>query len=215
MAAQAPVPKSRRGHALPLPHGPAPVRILVVADGPERAKLAIAAAPPPKGPVDVSITSTDAWSIGRLDAHGQAALVARGEIAPAELIEAAILRIEEGEGPLHSVSMLLSPVTRHLPLPLGALAPTRQFDELWNAFFDQASCTPIQNITGQPSISLPLGWTDAGLPISVMVSAAVGGDDLLLALSAEIEEARPWSDRRPPGFASRLVADVAAEALRA
>ena len=111
--------------------------------------------------------------------------------------------------------VLLSPVTRHLPLPIGALAPTRPFDALWDAFFDQASFTPVQNITGQPSISLPLGWTDAGLPIGVMLSAAVGGDDLLLALSAEIESARPWADRRPPGFAARLAAGLTATAIPA
>ena len=63
-----------------------------------------AALPPTKGLPDVSITSADAWSIGRYDAHGQAALVAQGDVAPAELVEAAILRIEEGDPPLHSVS---------------------------------------------------------------------------------------------------------------
>lgn len=92
----------------------------------------------------------------------------------------------------------LGPVTPTPPLPLGTLAPTRALDDLWDAFFDHASFTPVQNITGQPSISLPLGRTGTGVPIGVMLSAATGGDDLLLDLAAAIEGAAPWADRWPP-----------------
>jgi amidase len=57
--------------------------------------------------------------------------------------------------------------------------------------------TPIANMTGQPSISLPLGVDYDGMPIGVMLTAQNLREDLLLALAAQLEAALPWADRRP------------------
>jgi amidase len=57
--------------------------------------------------------------------------------------------------------------------------------------------TAIANMTGQPSISLPLGQHD-GMPIGVMLGAQTLREDLLLALAAQLEEALPWRERRSP-----------------
>ena len=54
------------------------------------------------------------------------------------------------------------------------------------------------NASGQPAASLPLHWTADGLPVGVQLAAAFGADELLIALAAEIEAARPWFERRPP-----------------
>ena len=59
---------------------------------------------------------------------------------------------------------------------------------------------------GTPSVSLPLGWTEMGLPIGAMFSSAAGRDELLIALSNEIEQAAPWADRWP---AAAMVSPVA------
>ena len=62
------------------------------------------------------------------------------------------------------------------------------------------------DITGQPAISLPLHWNDDGLPIGVQLAAAYGREDVLLRVSAQLEQAAPWKDRHPARPAARVVA---------
>lgn len=57
------------------------------------------------------------------------------------------------------------------------------------------------NITGQPAASVPLYWTPDGLPIGTQLVADIGREDILLRLSSQLEQARPWVDRRPPVLA--------------
>ena len=57
------------------------------------------------------------------------------------------------------------------------------------------------NVTGQPAMSVPLHWSDGGLPIGVQLVARRGREDLLLRVAAQLETRSPWADRRPPVFA--------------
>lgn len=54
------------------------------------------------------------------------------------------------------------------------------------------------SVTGQPSVSLPLQWTDANLPIGMMLTGRPAQDADLFALAAQLEHARPWAHLRPP-----------------
>ena len=53
------------------------------------------------------------------------------------------------------------------------------------------------NVTGQPAVSLPLHWTDAGCR-SGSARRSPGDEATLLSLAAQVEAAAPWQDRRPP-----------------
>jgi amidase len=62
--------------------------------------------------------------------------------------------------------------------------------------------TAAFNATGQPAISLPLHWSEDGLPIGVQLVAPLGREDLLLRVASQLEQAAPWADRRAPAFAA-------------
>lgn len=55
--------------------------------------------------------------------------------------------------------------------------------------------TPFSNMTGQPSMSVPLHWTTDNLPVGVMFSGPIGREDRLFQLAAQLEEAQPWIER--------------------
>jgi amidase len=95
--------------------------------------------------------------------------------------------------------LLLTPTMGEPPTPLGAFAP--EPDNPAAPLFrciPTAGFTAFWNTTGQPAISLPLHWSDEGLPIGVQLVAAYGREDLLIRVASQLEEAQPWADRWPP-----------------
>jgi len=58
--------------------------------------------------------------------------------------------------------------------------------------------TALANVTGQPSMSVPLFWNGDGLPIGSMFTARLGDEATLFALAGQLERARPWANKRPP-----------------
>lgn len=93
--------------------------------------------------------------------------------------------------------VMLSPVLRQPAFPLGYRDPTQDFDTLMEHFRSDVAYTPLQNATGMPAMSVPLHWTEDGLPVGVHFSAWRGQERTLLELAYELEEARPWAGRTP------------------
>jgi Asp-tRNA(Asn)/Glu-tRNA(Gln) amidotransferase A subunit family amidase len=60
--------------------------------------------------------------------------------------------------------------------------------------------TRLANCTGQPSMSVPLTWSEAGLPIGTMFTANFGDDAVLFRLAGQLERARPWWERKAAVF---------------
>jgi len=58
--------------------------------------------------------------------------------------------------------------------------------------------TNMANMSGQPSMSVPLAWSKSGLPLGMMFTARFGDEATLFRLAAQLEKERPWKDRRPP-----------------
>jgi len=97
--------------------------------------------------------------------------------------------------------VFLCPTLAQPPVEIGALQPDEGESPL--AMLSSAGefvpFTPTWNVTGQPAVSLPLEQSAQGLPLGVQLVGPPNGEELLLSLSAQLEEARPWADRRPPG----------------
>jgi amidase len=96
-----------------------------------------------------------------------------------------------------SYDVVLTPTLAQPPLPVGWV---REPDDPWQQFdraLEFTPFTPPVNVAGLPAASVPLAWIDEGLPIGVQLIAAAGGEPLLLRLAAQLEEARPWTNRRP------------------
>ncbi len=99
---------------------------------------------------------------------------------------------------LTGYDVILSPVTAGPPPLLGALSLDQPYqDFVKNAV--AASCfTSMYNIAGLPAMSVPLHWTMDNLPIGSMFAGRFGDEVTLLRLAAQLEQAAPWRDRRPP-----------------
>jgi amidase len=117
-----------------------------------------------------------------------------------------LLAVEELQRVTRSVARFLTeydvwltPTLAHPPHPIGALVPDpadpASMDRL-NQFV--AFPGVLANITGGAAMSVPLYWNAEGLPIGSHFLGGLGDEPVLFRLAAQLEAARPWSNRRPP-----------------
>lgn len=101
-------------------------------------------------------------------------------------------------GALHSTyDLILTPTLAQPPALVGGLRDDADPAAEFAALAAFTPYTPIFNATGQPSVNVPLHWTEAGLPIGTMFGARYGDEATLISLSAQLEAARPWATRKP------------------
>jgi amidase len=116
--------------------------------------------------------------------------------------------------------VLLTPTLGGPPLAIGSLEPRgaeaiaqrtiarlrlapalkfrRVVEATVNRVFNFVPFTPVANVTGQPSMSVPLYFNTQGLPIGTMFTARFGDEATLFRLAAQLERARPWAHKAPP-----------------
>ena len=85
---------------------------------------------------------------------------------------------------------LLTPTLADPTPRVGYLAPT-DYRQLMDRLTEWVAFTPLQNVTGDPAISLPLAQSADGLPVGMMLTAVTGHEARLLELAFELEEAQP------------------------
>ncbi len=102
---------------------------------------------------------------------------------------------------------ILTPATAETAPPLGPYGMNITDMDLttWLVHSEK----PVQfsflwNVLGAPALSLPLAMHTNGLPIGVQIAAKPAREDIVIALSADLERAAPWAERTPPLHASRL-----------
>jgi len=115
--------------------------------------------------------------------------------------------------------VLVSPVVARPPFPHGALQPPSSernamavlgalgasrvmkamgaLERAASTVFDWIAFTPVANATGQPAMSVPLSWNEAGLPIGVHFTGRYADEATLFRLAAELEIAAPWREKKP------------------
>ena len=95
--------------------------------------------------------------------------------------------------------VVLMPVMSEPAVPAGIMegrgaTATYQWETGWVPF------NVLWNSTGQPAASVPAGFSSTGLPLAVQLVGRPRDEATLLSLAAQLEAARPWADRHPPGF---------------
>jgi len=98
---------------------------------------------------------------------------------------------------LQRYDLILSPTMALVPPPLGALSLAQPFEDFVGPATASSAFTSLFNMTGQPAMSVPLHWTEAGLPVGVMFAARFGDEATLFRLARQLERAQPWFDRVP------------------
>ena len=93
--------------------------------------------------------------------------------------------------------VLLSSTIARASLPLGTVRMDGSAEQFEQAVAPMTAFTAVCNATGVPAMSVPIEWTDDGLPIGMHFVARYGAEETLYSLAAQLEQARPWRARRP------------------
>src|ERR1700735_3950993 len=121
-------------------------------------------------------------------------LSARDYAASVAAVRKANQRVQAELAPF---DVFLSPTLTQLPRPVGYWDLNEpDFDKYIATWTDAAFLFPF-NVSGLPAISLPATWTNDSIPIGVQLVGRYGDEATILRLSAHLEQASRWIQRRP------------------
>lgn len=98
---------------------------------------------------------------------------------------------------MQTYDVILSPTMAHVPPKLGVLSLDQPYDDFIGPASAASAFTALHNITGQPSMSVPLHTSQAGLPVGVMFAGRFGDEATLFRLAAQLESEQPWFAKVP------------------
>jgi amidase len=131
------------------------------------------------------------WAMGEQGRRVDVLAYSRA-IATAHQIGLALARFQQ------NYDVILSPTLAKPPVPLGLLSLSpKSMPFFTKEITEFGPYTALYNVTGQPSMSVPLHWTPDGLPVGAMFSARFGDEVTLFRLAAQLEGAKPWAARKP------------------
>lgn len=99
---------------------------------------------------------------------------------------------------MEQVDAVLTPTLTQLPSKLGELTMNDDYQSFRRKVARYTTYLAIINASGQPAASVPVYWTDAGLPVGIQLIGHFGREDQILRLSAQLEAAAPWRSRGFP-----------------
>tara|TARA_Y100000590_G_scaffold136961_1_gene156770 strand:- start:32213 stop:33643 length:1431 start_codon:yes stop_codon:yes gene_type:complete len=104
---------------------------------------------------------------------------------------------------MENYDLILSPVLNKPPVKIGEIdMSSPDIATYIERLSSYSGFTAIYNQTGQPSISVPLGFSKNELPIGSMFTAKFGNDELLISVASQLETASPWAAKKPPIYSS-------------
>jgi amidase len=130
-----------------------------------------------------------------LDMANHAAKLPRGSVSQAKKSWLKVTR--EYDDWFNTFDVILSPVLSTAPVPIGQIHGMMPFDDILDRLWNYMHDTPLHNVVGAPAMSVPLHWTDNDLPVGMQFASRLGDEQTLFELAFELEQARPWSGRRP------------------
>jgi amidase/6-aminohexanoate-cyclic-dimer hydrolase len=142
-------------------------------------------------PVTEKDVETVTWGMAQQGLKVSSVAYSRA-IATAHQVGLAMARFMQG------YDVILSPTLAKPPVKLGVLSLSPENVAVFTKEITEfGPFTALYNVTGQPSMSVPLHWSPDELPIGVMFSGRFGDEATLFRLAAQLEKAKPWAGRRP------------------
>jgi amidase len=124
-----------------------------------------------------------------------------GSLIPDSVVKRAKAAIPKHARRLNAIfdeaDVLLLPVIGEPPVPIGKW-DSRSGMWTLTGMTRRTGFGPPWNYVGNPAASIPAGFTEDGLPLSVQLVGRPDDEATLLSLAAQLEAERPWAERRPP-----------------